>query len=284
MEIVIITGMSGSGKSVALHEMEDLGYYCLDNIPPALVPSFLEIAKNSGSVTKIALVMDARTAGGFQGFVTSVLSLMKEHPEMKLVFLDAHDSVLVKRFKETRRKHPFFEKCNGQLLSAIAYERELFTPLREAAKWIIDTTSYSVRELKNHLEDLHGGGKGVDLAVNISSFGFKHGLPTDADLVFDVRCFKNPHYVKSLRNLTGIDPLVSEFVFSDPSAKHFTEMLIDMLTYMIPCYASEGRAQLEVAIGCTGGHHRSVAIAERVAAHINDHVIHCSVRHRDIKI
>ena len=284
MEALIITGMSGAGKSVAVNALEDLGYFCMDNVHPALVPQFIELVNTSSKVEKVALVMDGRTADKFENFVDSVLALGRSGLKLRLVFLDAHNSILIKRFKETRRKHPFLDNCDGQLLSAINYERELLAPLRNAAYWVINTSIYNPRELKGHLEEIFVGGRKNALAINIVSFGFKNGIPQDSDMVFDVRCFKNPYYLESLRDLTGKDPLVQEFVFSDARASAFTARLIDILAFLIPCYVEEGRAQLEISIGCTGGHHRSVAISERVAEHINEHLMHCSVFHRDITI
>ena len=284
MEALIITGMSGAGKSVAINALEDLGYYCVDNVPPSLVPSFLKVAEETRKVSRAALVMDGRTADKFSNFVESVLELGNSGLKLQLVFMDAHSAVLIKRYKETRRKHPFLEKCGNQLSEAIEYERRLLDPLREAAYWVIDTSSYSTKELSNHLDEIFVGGRRNALAINIVSFGFKNGVPQDADIVLDVRCFRNPHHIEGLRELTGLDDLVREYVFSDPMVNPFVSRVVDLLEFLIPLYVDEGRAQLEVAIGCTGGHHRSVAIVERIAGTISDKIMHCSVFHRDILV
>ncbi len=283
MDLLVITGMSGAGKSKAITSFEDMGYYCLDNIPPDLIESFANYCTANEEITKAAIVTDGRAAGKFENFTRKILDLRTKGLLFKLVFLDATDEVLLKRYKETRRPHVFLEHCNGNIKDAIDYERKLLMPLLIAADYHVDTSSYLPAQLKTHLIEVFEHGHGSDMSVNIMSFGFKHGIPTDADMVFDVRSFTNPFYNESLRHMNGTQKEVQDCVMGDPDARIFTDNLITMVNHLIPCCIKDGRASFTIAIGCTGGHHRSVTIAERLGDHVNKNITHCVKTHRDIK-
>lgn len=280
-KLVVITGMSGAGKTVAIQSFEDLGYYCVDNLPPTLLPKFLELMKDStNNIHKVALVMDLRGREFFDSLFESLDTLssedwIKEH----ILFLDAKDEQLVSRYKETRRSHPL--AVGGLPLKGIHQERKIMDELRGRAQRIIDTTNLKPKELRDKILRAYTEEKQEIFSVNMLSFGFKYGIPIDADLVFDVRFLPNPHYVAHLQPLTGLNPDVATYVFKWSDTQKFNEKVLDLLEFMLPQYKKEGKSQLVVAIGCTGGQHRSVALAEYFSKQLSEHYI-THVSHRDI--
>ncbi|NSL53171.1 RNase adapter RapZ [Calidifontibacillus erzurumensis] len=282
VQMVIITGMSGAGKTVAVQSFEDLGFFCIDNLPPTLLPKFMELVKESGNkMNRIALVMDLRGREFFDSLVDAIDSLSEANwINPQILFLDASDQVLVSRYKETRRSHPLAK--SGLPLEGIMLEREILDELKGRAQQIIDTSNLTPRMLRERIINDYAKGKQQTFTVNIISFGFKYGLPIDADLVFDVRFLPNPHYIDALRPKTGLDEEVSSYVLKQPETQKFLEKLVDLLTYMLPQYKREGKSQLVIAIGCTGGQHRSVTLAEYLGKCFeNEYVVKCS--HRDIE-
>ncbi|AVQ99834.1 RNase adapter RapZ [Oceanobacillus sp. M65] len=279
--LVIITGMSGAGKTVAIQSFEDLGYYCVDNLPPALLPKFLELMRDSrNNIRKVALVMDLRGREFFDSLFEALDVLGKEDwLEEHILFLDAKDEKLVSRYKETRRAHPL--DVGGLPLNGIRQEREILDQLRGRAQRIIDTTSLKPKELRDKIVQKYTEEKQEIFSVHMVSFGFKYGLPIDADLVFDVRFLPNPHYVPTLQPLTGLNKDVSSYVFKWSETQVFNEKVLDLLQFMLPQYKKEGKSQLVVAIGCTGGQHRSVALSEFFANELSSAYI-THVTHRDI--
>lgn len=280
-KLVIITGMSGAGKTVAIQSFEDLGYYCVDNLPPTLLPKFLELMRDTtNNIHKVALVMDLRGREFFDSLVES-LDLVGDEDWLSehILFLDAHDEKLVSRYKETRRSHPL---AVGDLpLKGIRQERKLLDELRGRAQRIIDTTDLKPKDLREKILRAYSEEKQEIFSVHMVSFGFKYGLPIDADLVFDVRFLPNPHYVATLQPLTGLNQDVASYVFKWNDTQRFQEKVLDLLSFMLPLYKKEGKSQLVVAIGCTGGQHRSVALAEYFAKKLSStYITHIS--HRDI--
>lgn len=280
-KLVIITGMSGAGKTVAIQSFEDLGYYCVDNLPPTLLPKFLELMKDqANNIRKVALVIDLRSREFFDFLYQSLDKLstetwIREH----ILFLDCTDEKLISRYKETRRTHPL--ATEDLPLKGIQREREIVDELRGRSQRIIDTTEMKPKELREKIVELYVEEKQDVFSVHFVSFGFKHGILIDADLVFDVRFLPNPHYVPQLQPLTGLNPDVSTYVFKWGETKVFIEKLLDLLEFMLPQYKKEGKSQLIVAIGCTGGQHRSVALTEYFAEELSDkYITHKS--HRDI--
>ncbi|ALF08700.1 RNase adapter RapZ [Parageobacillus thermoglucosidasius] len=282
IQVVIITGMSGAGKTVAIQSFEDLGFFCVDNLPPTLLPKFLELMKESGNkINKVALVMDLRSRDFFDSLFTALDDLAEQSwVTPQILFLDAEDSTLVARYKETRRTHPLAP--NGLPLEGIRLERKLLEELKGRAQIIYDTSDLKPRELREKILQQFSSHAQQTFTVNVMSFGFKYGVPIDADLVFDVRFLPNPHYIDHMRPKTGLDEEVSSYVLKWGETQKFLEKLIDLLTFMLPHYKREGKSQLVIAIGCTGGQHRSVAIAEYIARHFaNDYKTHVS--HRDME-
>ncbi|OZU88759.1 RNase adaptor protein RapZ [Virgibacillus indicus] len=280
-KLVVITGMSGAGKTVAVQSFEDLGFYCVDNLPPTLLPKFLELMKDStNNIRKVALVMDLRGREFFDSLFEALDILGKEEwLHEHILFLDAKDEQLVSRYKETRRSHPL--AVGGLPLNGIQQEREILDELRGRAQRIIDTTNLKPKELREKILKIYTEDKQEIFSVHMVSFGFKYGLPIDADLVFDVRFLPNPHYVSHLQPLTGLNKEVSSYVFKWSDTEKFNEKVLDLLQFMLPQYKKEGKSQLVVAIGCTGGQHRSVALAEYFAKKLSpDYTTHIS--HRDI--
>ncbi|WP_226671587.1 RNase adapter RapZ [Metabacillus litoralis] len=280
--MVIITGMSGAGKTVAIQSFEDLGYFCVDNLPPTLLPKFLELMKESGSkMNKVALVMDLRGREFFDSLFQALDDLSeKAWLTPHILFLDAKDAALVTRYKETRRSHPLASK--GLPLEGIGLERELLEELKGRAQLIFDTSDLKPRELREKILKQFSSSVEHTFTVNVTSFGFKYGVPIDADLVFDVRFLPNPHYIDHMRPKTGLQEEVSSYVLKWSETQKFLEKLLDLLSFMLPYYKREGKSQLVVAIGCTGGQHRSVTLAEYIAKHYqNDY--HTQVSHRDIE-
>lgn len=281
-QLVIITGMSGAGKTVAIQSFEDLGFFCVDNLPPTLLPKFLELMKESGNkMNKVALVMDLRGREFFDHLFKALDDVAETSwLTPQILFLDADDSALVRRYKETRRTHPLAP--SGRPLDGIIQERSLLEELKGRAQTIYNTSELKPRELREKILTEFSNDKKAIFSVNVMSFGFKHGLPIDADLVFDVRFLPNPHYIEHMRPKTGLDEEVSGYVLKWNETHKFLEKVIDLLSFMLPHYKREGKAQLVIAIGCTGGQHRSVALAEHIGAHFkNDYVTHVS--HRDIE-
>ncbi|MDR2360589.1 MAG: RNase adapter RapZ [Oscillospiraceae bacterium] len=282
MVFVIITGLSGAGKSRAAAILEDMDFYCVDNMPIELIPHFVEICRAAeGRYEKVALVTDIRERGNLAESLAAIWDKLNgSELKVKVLFLEASDNVITRRYKESRRKHPLAP--NGtDIDAAIKLERQKLAELRGRADFIIDTTDISPAELARHLAEIFSGGISR-FKINVISFGFKYGSPAEADMVFDVRFLPNPHYVPELSPKTGKDADVSEFVLSQPAAKEFTSKLNDMLSFLLPHYIEEGKQAIVIAIGCTGGHHRSVAIAERLTRFISDLGYSVSVSHRDI--
>lgn len=264
INLLIITGMSGAGKTVAVQSLEDLGYFCVDNLPPVLIPKFAELVQQSGgSIERVALVIDLRGRGFFESLSQTIDRLNEMNGlSFHILYLDANDQTLVSRYKETRRRHPL--SSNGSPLEGIHAERRLLEEMKGLAHQIIDTSQMKPAQLREKIINQYGQ-QGSPLTINLQSFGFKYGSPIDADLMFDVRFLPNPHYVEELRPKTGRDPEVSDYVMSHPDTKEFVEKLTDFLAYTLPHYQREGKSQLVIGIGCTGGKHRSVAIVEHLA-------------------
>lgn len=282
IKLVIITGMSGAGKTVAIQSFEDLGFFCVDNLPPTLLPKFLELMKESGSkMNKVALVMDLRGREFFESLFEALDDITeKSWITPQILFLDAKDSILVSRYKETRRSHPLAN--NGSPLTGIENEREILEELKGRAQTIYDTSNLKPRELREKILKQYSTHTSQTFSVNVLSFGFKYGIPIDADLVFDVRFLPNPHYIDTLRPKTGLDEDVSSYVLKWSETQKFVEKLTDLLTFMLPYYKREGKSQLVLAIGCTGGQHRSVTLAEYFGKYYaKDYKTHIS--HRDIE-
>lgn len=283
IQFLIITGLSGAGKSNAMKVFEDFGYFCVDNLPPALVPKFAELCLQSdGRIRKTALAIDVRGGEFFDDLFASLAQLEEMGIDAEILFLDAADDVLVRRFEETRRKHPLAQA--GGIMEGIQEERERLQAVKEQADKIIDTSEISVRDLRSEiLETFVRGAQQDTLSVGVLSFGYKYGIPLDADLVFDVRFLPNPHYRESLRRLPGHSPKVRRFVLGQKATKEFVTRLVDMMDYLLPNYVEEGKAHLTVALGCTGGKHRSVVLADELAAHLQKNGYRVTVRHRDVK-
>ncbi|MBR1457266.1 MAG: RNase adapter RapZ [Oscillospiraceae bacterium] len=269
MEFLIITGLSGAGKSRAADVLEDLEYYCVDNMPVALMPRFAELCLDTrGRYEKVALVTDVRERDGFGELLTTLEELQAMDCEVRILYMDADLRTLVRRYKESRRPHPLAGP-GVSVEDAIRREEELLAPIRERADFIVNSSNLTLGMLQSRLFALFAGeGKKRGLDVTVLSFGFKHGIPLDADLVFDVRFLPNPFYVEELRPLSGLDRPVAEYVFGYQQTRTFMEKLEDMIAFLLPFYVEEGKLSLTVAIGCTGGRHRSVAIASALHEHL----------------
>lgn len=281
-QMVIITGMSGAGKTVAIQSFEDLGFFCVDNLPPTLLPKFLELMRESDSkMNRVALVMDLRGREFFDSLFKALDDLAESSwVSPQILFLDADDATLVRRYKETRRFHPLAQK--GRPLEGIKLEREILEELKGRAQLIYNTSNLKPKELREKILEEFSSNKKSTFTVNVMSFGFKHGIPIDADLVFDVRFLPNPHYIEHMRPKTGLDEDVSTYVLKWNETHKFLEKVLDLLSFMLPHYKREGKAQLIIAIGCTGGQHRSVALAEQIAKNFETDY-HTRVTHRDIE-
>ena len=283
MEFIIISGLSGAGKSKAASFMEDMGFFCVDNLPAPLIPKFAELGMaGTGEYDRVVLVTDVRSGTNFSALFQSLEALKGMKCPYRILYMDASDDVIIKRYKETRRSHPLAEECDS-LEGAIALERRMLAPLRERAEFVVDTSALSTAKLRGELLRLFGrGSQEGAMTVSVTSFGFKHGLPREADLVFDVRFLPNPYYVQELRPRTGLDDGVRDYVFSGGAAGEFLEKLQDLVGFLLPKYVEEGKTALVVAVGCTGGHHRSVAIAHALAAYIRGRGYPVTESHRDL--
>lgn len=281
LNLVIITGMSGAGKTVALQSFEDLGYFCVDNMPPTLLPKFWELIKESGKISKICLVIDLRSRDFFDELVDVISGTdNKAFIQLRVVFLEANDSELVSRYKETRRSHPL-QGNTGSVLHGIQKERELLQDIRQQTSLVIDTTSLSPRELRETIIREFKNVGDLGFSVEVLSFGFKYGLPIDADMVMDVRFLPNPHYIDELRPLTGLDAPVYQYVMAQPATEEFYNKFINLIDFTLPLYQEEGKSSVTIAIGCTGGQHRSIALAERIGEHIEGLGFTTNISHRD---
>ncbi|MEG0471151.1 MAG: RNase adapter RapZ [Solibacillus sp.] len=280
-ELVIITGMSGAGKTVAVQSFEDLGYYCVDNLPPELLTTFLALMKDSEKkITRVAVVMDLRGREFFESLIESLDTLLQEEDILpRILFLDADDAALVRRYKETRRAHPLAPQ--GLILEGIQLERQLLSEVKGRAQIVVNTSKMKPRELRERITTEFSNMSSPTFSINVMSFGFKHGIPIDADLVFDVRFLKNPYYVEELRHKTGLQTEVSSYVLATEETQELIMKLTDLFSFMIPQYRHEGKSQLVIAFGCTGGQHRSVTLAEYFGKLIgNNH--YAVITHRDI--
>ena len=278
-ELVIITGMSGSGKASVLKAFEDLGYYCVDNLPVELIPRFAELAVQSRDIRRTALVVDVRE-GSKLGKLPDLLKSVRRMIPTKIVFLEASDAVLLRRFSETRRPHPL--GTDAPVKAALKQERRHLGEIRRLADLVIDTSKFNVHELRAHInERFQEQSTEKSILVSNVSFGFRNGVPEDADLVFDVRFLPNPHFVPEFRPLTGSDPRVAKYIRSFPQTREFISRISDLLVYLLPHYIHEGKSYLTVAFGCTGGQHRSVMIAEDVGKHLRRAGYRVKIVHRD---
>lgn len=282
IHLIVITGLSGAGRTQALRSLEDQGYFCVDNLPPSFLVKFAELcAQSRGNVPKAAIVCDLRGRAFFPSLNDALKNLEEEGFSYEILFLEASDETLVHRYKESRRRHPL--SPHGRVLDGIHNERVHLAELRERANRIIDTSKLSAQELRQQIQDIYGQEHGLgQMPVTILSFGFKHGIPMDADLVMDVRFLPNPFYIKELRHLSGENAPVQEYVFSHPVAQEFTKKFFELIQYIMPHYINEGKTNLMIAIGCTGGQHRSVAIAERLREFLSNQDYSVSIKHRDI--
>ena len=283
MRFVVVTGMSGGGKLTAIRFLEDMGYYCVDNLPVRLIDPFMELVSAPGSeISKVVLGLDVRADKSFDNVEQVLAALKKKGYHYEILFMDASDEVLIKRYKETRRAHPV--NPTGRVEDGIAREREILEQIKKEADYVIDTSQLLTRVLKEELIKIFVDDKKYNsLMISVMSFGFKKGIPTDADLVFDVRFLPNPFYIDSLKRLTGNDAPVRDYVMSFPEAGQFMDKLMDLITFLIPGYIKEGKNQLVIAIGCTGGHHRSVTIANALVERLKGGDYGLNLIHRDVE-
>ncbi|MFD0896431.1 RNase adapter RapZ [Loigolactobacillus binensis] len=280
LNLVVITGMSGAGKTVAMQSFEDLGYFCVDNMPPSLLPKFWELVKESGKVTKIALVIDLRSRAFYDQMDEMLANLDNTNfVTTKILFLDASNEELVSRYKETRRAHPL--AMEGRLLDGIVKERRLLSEIKNRSQLIVDTSNLTPRQLREEIFDNFKSAETQTFHVEVMSFGFKYGVPIDADIVMDVRFLPNPYYVPEFKKLTGLNQAVYDYVMQQPATEDFYERFSSMLHVIMPGYEKEGKTSLTIAIGCTGGQHRSVAIAERLGKDLGQHYP-VETSHRDM--
>ena len=283
MEFVIVTGISGSGKSTAINVLEDIGYYCIDNMPPELMSKFAEIcAQSDGKMDKVAFVADVRGGDLFLKLKDAIQDMRGMGIKVKVMFLDCSDDTIIRRYKETRRKHPLSDKFNGSIHEAINFEWTQLSQLREIADYYIETSNFTTSQLKEQVKSIFLEKSSDSLIIKVMSFGFKYGVSTEADLVFDVRCLPNPFYIEELRNHTGCDSCVRDYVMSFEQSKTLFDKLKDLIDYLIPLYVQEGKSQLVIAFGCTGGKHRSITFAELMADHLIDKDYKVQKYHRDI--
>lgn len=283
MQFVIVSGLSGAGKSKAASFLEDIGFYCVDNMPTDLIPQFTQLCMaTKGRYERVALVTDVRASLTFDGLFKALDSLDQMNLQYTIVYVEASTEVIIKRYKETRRKHPL-AKDGSDLAAAVERERQLLEPIRNRANAIIDTSALSTAKLRGEVLNLVAGDlKDRAMTVTVVSFGFKFGLPVEADLVFDVRFLPNPYYIPELRNLTGMDSEVRDFVFSYQQTRDFTEKVEDLLSFCLPSYVDEGKTNLVIAVGCTGGKHRSVSVARELGDYIARKGYGVTFSHRDL--
>ncbi len=284
MKLLIVTGMSGAGKSQAANALEDMGYYCVDNIPPSIIPAFVELSARGENeeLSRLAIVTDIRGGQMFNELSGVLENLKKNQLYFKVLFLDASNEILVNRYKENRRKHPLCEQDDITLLSAIEKERKILSQIRFESDYVVDTSRITSAQLKGQLSDMFFGNINNGLTIQCKSFGFKYGLDNEADMVFDVRCLQNPFYIEELKKKTGIDKEIKDYVMSFPESVEFKDKMFEFLDYAIPLHAKSGKSQLVISIGCTGGKHRSVLFTEMLYRHLEKKGYRVSSIHRDI--
>jgi UPF0042 nucleotide-binding protein len=281
-QVLVVTGMSGAGRSSAAKILEDLGFTVIDNLPPQLIEQAIAHHEVAERRRQLALVIDSRTGPTLEPLTAAIDELDRQGVHTRVLFLEAEDSHLVQRYEENRRPHPLRRES---LAKSIVAERNMLSELKEAADVVIDTTDLNIHQLRQRIADLFAAGEETrPMRVTLTSFGYKHGLPRDADLIFDVRFLPNPHWVKELRPLRGTDQPVNDYVLAFPEAKEFLVKVKDLLTFLIPRYEEEGKSYLAIGIGCTGGHHRSVALAEEIGAWLKEQGIAATVSHRDTEL
>lgn len=282
MQLIIVTGMSGSGKSCIINALEDSGFFCVDNLPSSLIPVFAKLIKTTGEYKKVAVVTDIRAGLSFSELFDAIDSLKELGIDYKIFFSDARDDVLIRRYKETRRKHPLMKTGDESISELIQKERDILSAARKSADLFLETSNLSATQCRVRVLSMFNNEGENPLHVHCLSFGFKHGTPTDADLIFDVRFLPNPFYVPKLKALTGLDEAVSNYVMSFDESKLYEEKLLDLIDMTVSLSEKEGRTQLVIAVGCTGGHHRSVTFAQRIYSHLISKGYGASVSHRDI--
>ena len=281
MEVLFISGVSGAGKSTTMNVLEDLDYYCVDNLPLQLIPTFLQLIENAG-YQKVAIATDARGINSPEKFVNSDEMLDAKQVEHKVIFMECNDAELIKRYKLSRRRHPFMDKTDKNISHAIERERKVLTPIRERADYVIDTSFLKPAQLKNRLLDILSEDNSEGMRIYSMSFGFKHGTPSEADLMFDVRCLPNPYYVRELREKTGLEEDVQAYVMNSENSEKMFAQIAALTKFLIPLYEAEGKSQLVIAFGCSGGRHRSVTFAEKLAGYLQNEGFAPIIAHRDI--
>lgn len=284
MQLVIVTGMSGAGKSRVIDTLEDIGFFCVDNMTPKLIPTFVQLLEDSTETReKVAIAADIRLGGSFSHLFNALEELKKMNCEYKILFIDADNEVILRRYQETRRKHPLSNDTSVQeLQDIIVKERNILKGARDIADFVIDTSLLTTSQLKERVAKLFLDDVSNTLKINVNSFGFKYGTPKDSDLVFDVRCLPNPFYVPELKHHTGLEAPVRDYVMGFEQAQGLVPKLLDLINYLVPLYRAEGKSQLTISVGCTGGRHRSVVFAEIVYNSIKEKGYNASVYHRDI--
>lgn len=283
MDFVIITGLSGAGKSRAIDALEDIGFYCVDNMPPSLIPKFADLCYQSGGkVNRVAIVTDIRGGDFFEDFFQELDYMKSKEVKYKILFLDASDTVLINRYKETRRRHPLTDMFNGSVKLAIKAERKILMPARERADYVVDTSLLTAQQLKQKIMGIFSTSNTEGMLIDCMSFGFKYGIPAEADLVFDVRCLPNPFYIDELKLKTGLNKEVRDYVMQSEKSVELLARLTDLVDFLLPMYRDEGKSHLVIAVGCTGGKHRSVTFAENIYKHLSSMGLRTTVNHRDI--
>lgn len=284
MEFLIVTGMSGAGKSQAANALEDMGYYCVDNIPPAIIPSLVELSARSDShINKLAIVTDTRGGNMFVQISEVLENLKKSFISYKILYLNCNDDVLIRRYKENRRTHHLCDRLGLSLEDAVQKEREMLSVVHEIADYVVDTTELSNSQLKEHLREIFFGSKLGGFKIVCKSFGFKYGIDAEADIVFDVRFLPNPFYIDDLKHKTGLDEAVPNYIMGFEQSHKFKRKVLDMIDFTLPLYIKEGKSRLVIAFGCTGGKHRSVTFAEILNKHLLQLGYDSSTHHRDIE-
>ncbi|MBP7250389.1 MAG: RNase adapter RapZ [Selenomonas sp.] len=279
--LVIVTGMSGGGKTQASRYLEDLGYFCVDNLPPVFIPKFVELCAHAGGhVSKVVLVVDTRSREFFDTFVQVLEDMDKSDTNYEMLFMDASDAAIIRRYKETRRRHPMAPA--SRITEGIAKERERLAPVRAKATYIIDTSELKKVQLRDKIHRLFGTSEGEQMNINVLSFGFKFGMPLDADMVLDVRFLPNPFYIESMRHKSGAVPEVADYIAKFPVTQEFLKKLDDLLDFLVPQYVKEGKSQLVIAVGCTGGMHRSVFVAKHIFDRLGSRGYPVKLEHRDL--